>query len=133
MLKSLGDSATGPPVSGDAAVNRRNFLAQMDRLIGVTDVALSDFTVLRDDAPTTEVRQLFGMIVDEFTAARASFGKARDGVRASDPLTVRAFTTGNARIADGVRNISYAAQLVQQAKLPEEYADAVARSPRCIR
>jgi hypothetical protein len=133
LLKSLGDSATTPPVSGDAAENRRNFLSQMDRVVGVTDVAISDFTVLRDDAPTTEVERLFGLIVDEFTAARGSFVEARDVVRASDPLTIRAFTVGNSRFADGVRNMSYAAQLLQQVKLPDDYIDEGARNPSCNR
>ena len=133
LLKSLGDSAATPPVSGDAAENRRNFLVQVDRVVGVTDVALADFTVLRDDAPTTEVKRLFGLIVDEFTAARGSFVKARDVVGRSDPLTIGAFTTGNARFADGVRNMSYAAQLLQQVKLPDDYTDEGARNPRCSR
>ena len=129
LLKSLGDSAATPPVSGDAAENRRNFLVQVDRVVGVTDVALADFTVLRDDAPTTEVKRLFGLIVDEFTAARGSFVKARDVVGRSDPLTIGAFTTGNARFADGVRNMSYAAQLLQQVKLPDDYTDEGRATP----
>ena len=129
LLKSLGDSAATPPVSGDAAENRRNFLVAVDRVVGVTDVALADFTVLRDDAPTTEVKRLFGLIVDEFTAARGSFVRARDVVGRSDPLTIGAYTTGNARFADGVRNMSFAAQLLQQVKLPEDYTDEGRATP----
>ena len=89
--------------------------------------------MLRDDAPTTEVKQLFGLIVDEFTSAHGSFVKARDVVGRSDPLTIGAFVTGNARFADGVRNMSYAAQLLQQVKLPDDYTDEGARNPRCSR
>jgi hypothetical protein len=129
LLKSLGDSAATPPVSGDAAENRRNFLVAVDRVVGVTDVALADFTVLRDDAPTAEVKRLFGVIVDEFTAARGSFVKARDVVGRSDRLTIGAYTTGNARFADGVRNMSFAAQLLQQVKLPEYYTDEGRATP----
>ena len=129
LLKSLGDSAATPPVSGDAAENRRNFLVAVDRVVGVTDVASADFTVLRDDAPTTEVKRLFGLIVDEFTAARGSFVRARDVVGRSDPLTIGAYTTGNARFADGVRNMSFAAQLLQQVKLPEYYTDEGRATP----
>ena len=36
---------------------------------------------------------------------------------------------GCARLADGVRNMSYAAQLLQQVKLPDDYIDEGARKP----
>jgi Protein kinase domain len=131
LLTGLGDTATPPQPTTDFATTRRNFLSTVDRNIGILDVALADFTVLRDDAPTPEVGRLFGAIIDEFSSARRSFVAARDGVQASDPLTVIAYGKGVKQFTAGVRNLSLAAQLVQQIELPADYKAASAAAPRC--
>ena len=133
LLKSLGNTATAPQPTSDPEVARRDFLTTVDRTIGVVDAALADFTVLRDDAPTPEIGQQFGLVVNEFAAARKSFGTARDGIAASNPLTVRSYSTGVQRFSDGVRNIAFAAQLIETIKLPADYTAASASAPRCAR
>ncbi len=131
LLTNLGDTATAPVPTTDLAVTRRNFLSTADRTIGVVEVALADFTALRDDAPNADVKAKFGLIVDEFTSARRSFGSARDGVAASNPLQLKAYSTGVKRYADGVRNIALAAQLVKGITLPPDYTAATPTAPRC--
>ena len=131
LLTTLGSSATTPQPSGDPAVARREFLAALDRSIGTVDIALGDFTALRDDAPTAEIRTRFGLITDEFTTARQSFTRARAAVAASDPLTVTAYKTGITRFADGVRNLAFAAQLMKDITLPPDYTAAYPSAPRC--
>jgi hypothetical protein len=131
LLATLGSSATTPPATGDPAVARRDFLAALDRSIGTVDVALADFTALRDEAPTAEIRTRFGLVVDEFTRAKQSFTKARATVAASDPLTVAAYKSGIGQFADGVRNLAFAAQLIKDIELPPDYTAASASAPRC--
>jgi serine/threonine protein kinase len=131
LLATLGSSATAPQATGDPAVARRDFLAALDRSIGTVDVALADFTALRDEAPTAEIRTRFGLVVDEFTRAKQSFTKARATVAASDPLTVAAYKSGIGQFADGVRNLAFAAQLIKDIELPPDYTAASASAPRC--
>jgi serine/threonine protein kinase len=131
LLTSLGDTATTPKPTTDLATTRRDFLTSVDRAVGVMDVALADFAVLRDDAPTPEIGRQFGAIVDEFSSARTSFVAARDGVEASDPLTIVAYGRGVRKFTDGVRNLSLAAQLIKGVTLPPDYTAASATAPRC--
>lgn len=68
-----------------------------------------------------------------YVARRGSFVKARDVVERSDPHTIGAFTTGNTRFADGVRNMSYAAQAVTAGRAARRLHRRGARNPRCNR
>jgi hypothetical protein len=110
---------------------RREFLTSMDRLIGITDTALPDFVVLRDDAPNPEVRQAFAAIVEEFTSARKAFTEAEATVNAVDPLTVEAYEAGIGRFSDGVRNVALASTLMGNVELPEEYTAASPAAAQC--
>jgi hypothetical protein len=131
LMTSLGDTATAPPATSDPVQARRDYLASTDRTIATVDAALSDLTVLRDDAPNAAVRTQFGMVVDQFTKARSAFAAGRDTVRASDPLTITAYRAGVDRFADGAGALALAAQLIPQIKLPPEYTAASPAAPRC--
>lgn len=131
VLSTLGETATTPQVTGDPDVARTEFLDSTSRTIGVLDAALADLVPLRDEAPNSEVGSAFGLVVNEFTAARRSFAEARDTVEASDPLTTQAYRTGVAKVADGGRSLSFAAVLIKQVELPDEYTDASAVAPQC--
>lgn|GEM_PF-3166085 len=131
LLVSLADSATAPQPTGDPAIARRDFLSATGRTISVVDAALADYATLRDDAPGADVGTRFGLVVDEFTSARAAFVEAQGDVEASDPLTTDVYSAAVDRFTDGVRNLSPAAQLVQEIELPDEYTDASAVAPSC--
>ena len=131
LLRNLGDSAVAPQPTGDPAVARRDFLAAADRSIAAVDAALADFTALRDDAPTPEIRIKFGLIVNEFNRARQAFTRARTGVAASDPLTINAYKAGISQFTDGLRSMSLAVPLMQDIKLPPDYVAASDSAPHC--
>ena len=131
LLTALGDSATSPQPTGDPAVAKRDFLATSDRTLGTVEAALSDFTALRDDAPNDQIHTQFGLIITEFTSARAAFTDARKRVAASEPLTVAAYKKAVDRYLDGTRNLALAATLVKGITLPPAYTAASAVAPRC--
>jgi hypothetical protein len=131
LLTALGDSATSPQPTGDPGVAKRDFLAASDRTIGTVDAALSDFTALRDDAPNDQVRTQFGLVVTEFTSAKAAFTDARAQVAAAQPLTVAVYQKAVNRYLDGTRNLALAATFVKGITLPPSYTAASAVAPRC--
>ena len=53
LLTTLGSTAISPTPGNDPARLKRDYLAVADRTIGTVEAALPDFTVLRDEAPTT--------------------------------------------------------------------------------
>jgi hypothetical protein len=131
LLVSLGETNLSPPATGDPVQARRDYLTAVDRVIGIVDTALADFTALRDDAPDDPTRVAFGQIVEEFTSARKSFGEGRDAVRASDPLTVEAYGTGVEKFTDGTRNMTLAASILQSTTLPPRFTGAYTAAPHC--
>jgi hypothetical protein len=131
LLTDLGSTNTVPQPTGDPVVARKDFLTAMDRVIAVADAGLADFTALRDDAPTDQLRLGFGQVVDEFTSAKGSFTDARAAVAAADPLTVAAYRTGVEKFADGARNLAFAAQIVPTLALPQDYKDAYPFAQHC--
>lgn len=131
VLSTLGDTATVPQATDDPVKARSDYLETTSRSIAVIDTALADLVPLRDEAPTPEVRTAFRQVVDEFTAARRSFSEGHDTVENSNPLTVPAYRTGVSKVADGARNLAFAATLLKQVELPKEYTDAGAVAPQC--
>ena len=131
LLVSLSESATTPSVTGDPAVARQEYLASVGRTVNVVDAALADYRVLQADAPTPEVAAGFGLVVDEFTAARASLVEGQAIVEAADPLTVEAYGQGVDRFTDATRNLALAATLVQEIELPPRYQEAGAVAAGC--
>jgi Protein kinase domain len=131
LLTALGNTPQSTVTTGDPAVAKRNFLADLDRSIATTDVLLSTFTTLRDDAPNDQIRAQTGEVVAEFTAARDKYAEARATVAASEPLTITAYRKGNDLFRDGTRNLSLGANLIKSITLPKGYTDASAVAPRC--
>jgi hypothetical protein len=131
LLTTLGSTNTVPQPTSDPAVARKDFLTAMDRVIAVADAGLADFTALRDDAPTDQLRTGFGQVVEEFTSAKSSFTDARREVQGADPLTVKAYEAGIDKFADGGRNLAFAAQIVPTLTLPQDYQDAYPAAQHC--
>lgn len=133
LLVTLADAFSGITVTGDPTVAKRDFLASVDRSIGVVDTALADLVPLRDEAPTPQVKLLFGQMVTEFTSARAAFTEARATVAASEPLDPQAYSAGIDRFTDGARNLALAANLQKEVTLPDSYTAVSDSAPHCKR
>ncbi len=131
LLVAISASLAAPEDSTDPVVLRREYLATTERTIGTMDTALADFRVLRDDAPTPEVRTAFGSVVTEFESARASYVAGRAVVEASDPLTPEAYSEGVDHFTDGTRNLALASELTRGIRLPPSYTRANAVAPAC--
>ncbi|GAA3233775.1 hypothetical protein GCM10017691_29650 [Pseudonocardia petroleophila] len=134
LLVDISESTGTTTVTGDPTVARQEYLAGVSRTIATIDIALIDYTYLRDNAPTPAIASGFGLVIDEFTQARASLVEGQGIVEASDPLTADAYSQGVARFGDATRNLSYAATLLQQlgvTGLPESYQEAGAVEPAC--
>jgi serine/threonine protein kinase len=131
LLTTLGSTNAVPQPTNDPVVARKDFLTAMDRVIAVADAGLADFTALRDDAPTDQLRTGFGQVVEEFTSAKSSFTDARREVQGADPLTVEAYQAGIDEFADGGRNLAFAAQIVPTLTLPQDYKDAYPAAQHC--
>ena len=87
--------------------------------------------MLRDEAPTPQIRGQFGLIVAEFDKARDAFTTGRGRVAAAEPLTVAAYTAGVDSYLDGTRSLALAATLVKGITLPSTYTAASATAPHC--
>jgi serine/threonine protein kinase len=131
LLSALGDVAATLKPTGDPVVAKRDFLAVSDQTISAVDGLLAVHTVLRDEAPTDDLKTKFGLVVDEFTSAKAAYMDARTQVAASEPLSVAVYTKAVDRFGDGTRNLSYAATLIKAITLPRSYTDASAVAPHC--
>ena len=131
LLSTLGDTAIAPRPGTDPAQLKRDYLAAADRTIGTVEAALPDLTVLRDEAPTPQIRGQFGLIVAEFDKARDAFTTGRGRVAAAEPLTVAAYTAGVDSYLDGTRSLALAATLVKGVTLPSTYTAASATAPHC--
>lgn len=131
ILTTLGSTAPPIQVSSDLAVVRREFLDANSRTINTVDIALGDYTYLRDEAPTPEIKVQFGLIVDEFERARVAFTQAQETVEASDPLAVEDYATGVSQVGDGARSLAFAASLLDGLTLPATYTAARPSAPRC--
>jgi hypothetical protein len=131
LLSTLGDTAIAPRPGDDPVQLKRDFLAAADRTIGTVEAALPDLTVLRDEAPTPQIRGQFGLIVSEFGKARTAFTAGRGRVAAAEPLTVSAYTAGVNSYLDGTRSLALAATLVKGITLPSTYTAASATVPHC--
>ena len=119
--------------TNDLAPAEKEFLAQAGTTISTVDVVLSIYTSLRDDAPTQQLKLLFGQIVTEFTSARTAFTEAEATVKGADPMTAAVYGSGVERYGDGVRNLAYGATLTKEAKLPPEYTALSAVAPSCVK
>ncbi|WP_214405053.1 serine/threonine-protein kinase [Pseudonocardia lacus] len=131
LLVSLGETNLSVEPTGNPVIARNDYLAAVNRVIGITDTALADFTVLRDTAPDDATGLAFRQVVEEFTSARQAFVDGRDTVQAADPLTVQAYSAGIERFTDGTRNLALAATLMQNVDLPEDYQGAYLSAPHC--
>jgi hypothetical protein len=131
LLSTLGDTAIAPRLGNDPAQLKRDYLAATDRTIGTVEAALPDLMVLRDEAPTPQIRGQFGLVVSEFGKARDAFTAGRGRVAAAEPLTVTAYTAGLNSYLDGTRSLALAATLVKGIKLPSTYTAASATAPHC--
>jgi hypothetical protein len=131
LLSALGSTAVSPTPGSDPAQVKRDFLAVADRTIGTVQAALPDLTVLRDEAPNSQVKTQFGLIVSEFAKARDAFTAGRKAVAATEPLTVEAYRTGVNSYLEGTRSLAFAATVVKEIKLPPEYTAASAAAPHC--
>ena len=131
LLSALGSTAVSPTPGSDPAQVKRDYLAVADRTIGTVQAALPDLTVLRDEAPNTQVKTQFGLIVSEFTKARDAFTAGRAAVAAAQPLSVEAYRTGVNSYLEGTRSIAFSATVVKEIKLPPEYTAASAAAPHC--
>lgn len=131
LLVDISESTPGTTVTGDPAVARQEFLDSTARTISTVDIALVDYRYLQDTAPTPTVATGFGLVIDEFTKARASLVEARDVVEASDPLTTEAYRTGIQHFVDASGNLALAAQLVGQIEMPARYQEAGSVEPAC--
>jgi hypothetical protein len=133
LLTTLGSTAISPTPGNDPARLKRDYLAVADRTIGTVEAALPDFTVLRDDAPTDEVKSGFALVVSEFAKARDAFTAGRKTVAAAEPLTVTAYRAGVDNYLDGTRSLTLAATVVKEIKLPANYTAASGSAPHCRR
>ncbi len=134
LLVTLSDALRGTVTpTNDLALAKKEFLAQTGTTISTVDVVLSIYTSLRDDAPTQQLKLLFGQIVTEFTSARTAFTEAEATVKGADPMTAAVYGGGVQRYGDGVRNLAYGATLTKEAKLPPEYTALSAVAPSCVK
>ncbi|MCO1658478.1 serine/threonine-protein kinase [Pseudonocardia humida] len=133
LVSSIAGSAVVPPPAlDDPARARRDLLGALERSLAITESVLVDFSALRDDAPTPELRVALGQIVEEFTGAREAFTQARDTVRDAEELGVAEYALAADRFAAGTRNILFAGTVVDTLTLPEDYLRAAAVAPHCI-
>lgn len=131
LLSTLAGTAGSPQPSDDPAVLRQEYLATTTRTISVLDVALADYEVLRDEAPTPQVRATFEGVIAEFTSARESLVAGQQAVEAADPLTVPAYQEGIDHYGDAVGDLQEASALVGDLELPDEYQAARVAAPSC--
>lgn len=93
---------------------------QIDRDIGMVQMAVVDFGVLRDEAPTVELNRTFATATDELAAARDDLRAARLSA-VGTPITAETMTTALQQHYAATRRLSYTTTLMDDATLPDDY------------